>query len=352
MKLAIVSPFPPSVGGMSVLAQTLKQCLEKRNIEVIAINTHPEVTSLFSRNNFTIKAYQFFVFLLNIRRIVTTDLVLIISSSGIYFYVKALPVLLVGKILNRPVILYFVGGGAIDNLKKDNSYLAKCLKIFDCILVPTPTFEKAFSRAHIPYVLFPHIVQIEKFSSTKKPMTAPVLLAAKNLAEYSGIETLIRAYAEIKKTYPDAHLIIAGDGPKKATLQQMVHRLNLSNVEFLGSINHDRMPALFESATLFVHGTRYESFGIVLVEALASGTPIVSTNAGGIPDIIEDGINGYLFNYNDHISMAKSLKILIENKTIYRMFVDNGLISAKLYSGQNLTPKLIDILTRCSNKNK
>lgn len=346
LNLAIVSPFPPPFGGMSVLAQTLKRCLEAQSVEIIPINTHAA-----SKLNYNYKkTYEAIAYLLSLRKIVHADIILVISSSGAFFYAKALPALIAGKILGKPVILDFVGGAFIDKLNASNSFLVKCLKKYDCILVPTPTFEKVFSAAQIPSALFPHIVDIERFSAKNKKAANPVLLAAKNLEDHSGIKSLIRAFAEIQKKFPEARFNIAGDGPNKASLQQLVQDLNLTGVEFLGNVDYDHMPALFDKATIFIHGTKYESFGIVLVEALASSTPVVSTNVGGIPDIIKDGVNGFLVAYNDHNSMAERVIRLIEDKNVYRRFVENGLLTASLYSGQNLAPKLVDILKSIASK--
>lgn len=348
-RLAIVSPFPPPFGGMSVLAQTMQRCLENRDIEIIQINTHPARGGLLLKNRFTKKAYETFIYLFSLRNVIKADFVLVISSSGNFFYIKALPALIAGKIFKKPVILDFVGGGIVDKLNNGNSLLGYCLKRFDSVVVPTPTFEKVFGAARVPCILFPHIVDIERFSNRKVKSSVPILFAAKNLVESSGIRTLILAYAEIKKKFPEAQFLIAGDGPERVNLQRLLLELNLTGVEFLGNVGYDEMPSLFERASIFVHGAKYESFGIVLVEALASGTPVVSTNVGGIPDIIKNGINGYLVEYEDYLSLAARIVKLIEDETVFNKFVENGFQTAASFSGENLAPKFIEILESFSS---
>lgn len=334
---------------MSVLAQTIQVSLEALGVGVIPIDTHPTPGRMRLPTEFIRKCFVGVKYFLGLSKALKADVIVVVSSSGSYLYAKALPALLLGKVFRRPVVLDFVGGGVVDKLNGKDTILMRCIRSFDCVLVPTRVFERVFLEARIPCQVFPHIVAVERFSPSKKKLTSPVLFAAKNLADESGFEMLLRAFAEIKKTHPEARFIIAGDGPKRPALLELVRELAVSGVEFLGSRSYEEMPALFESATILVHGPRYESFGLVLVEALASGTPVVSTNVGGIPDIINDGVNGFLVDYNDHLSMASRVRTLLDDREVYDRFVVNGLRSAEAYSGRSLCPELIRILTGCKD---
>jgi len=342
ISVGLVAPFPPPYGGMSVLASTIKSNLEKSNQSVKIINTNPFI-SLRIKNNKIVKILQLALYLFQLRKIVFCDIIVTISSSGSFFYVKALPALFIGKFFRKPVVLDFVGGGVIDILNDGNLKIVPWIKKFDLVLVPTAIFKNVFTKVGIESIVFPNMVDIERFNTIKKK-SAPIFLAAKSLDLYSNVSCLVKAFAEIKKHEPLAQFLIAGQGPEKNNLEKLINELNLSDVIFLGNKSYEEMPDVFSSATIFLHGTKHESFGIVLVEAMASATPVISTNVGGIPELIENGKNGILVDYDDHFSMASAAIELLRNKNKYQAIVENGLKTSEKYSGEKLTNRLITLL--------
>lgn len=352
VKIALVSPFPPPFGGMTVMAETLKKCLESNGQEVIAIDTNRSSRCMMSVPGAIRKGLELLNFLLDLRKAIHADAILIISSSGLFFYFKAVPALVAGRLYGKPVVLDFVGGAVLDKLRTGNRLLVRALRAFDKVIVPTSVFQAAFEQCGIPCEIIPPIVDVGRFSDHKVLMNSPVLLAAKNLESYSGIDVLIRAFAEVKRKYPEARFMIAGQGQQEAALRRLAETLNLREVEFLGNVEYEKMPALFEQTSLFVHGTKYESFGIVLVEALASGTPIVSTDSGGIPDIIQNGINGFLVAYGDHLAMANRICELFEKKETYVSFVRRGLEDSQQYSCLKLAGRLVAVIASAVRRRK
>ncbi len=343
-KLALVSPFPPPYGGMSVLAETLNKCLANHDIEVITVNTHPNIRKTIKPIILN-KLIQSIIFYLRLIKVIKADVIMIISSSDLYFHVKALPVLLLGKLLRKPVILDFVGGALEDKIKKNAFYWQKAFKAFDSVIVPTKTFQDLLINEGIQCVLIPHIVDISRFRVKATKPEKPVFLAIKHLSFYSGMDTLIQAFSEVKNKYHKATLYIAGEGSEKVALEKLVRELGLNgSVIFVGNVSYDRIPEIFEMASVFVHGTKYESFGIVLVEAFASGTPIVSTNIGGIPDLITDGENGFLVPFNDSQKTAEKMLQLIEDDLIYSNFKENGLKRSRAYSCDVIGPHFVKLI--------
>ena len=344
LRIALISPLTPSVGGMSVLAESLHKSLQQQKVEVVPINTNPAVKSIFSTGKYLSKIQQWFVFLFNLRRVANCKCAVVISSSGDYFYFKAISSLYICRLFKCKIIIDFVGGGLLHFPDKVKSRIFRKLMKFDHIIVPSTPFKDCFEKAGVPCTLFPHIVEVEKFSSEKGIITEPVFLSVKNLEEYSNIGSIIKAFALVKGQFPGARLLITGRGSQKKYLMNLVQEMNINNVEFLENLKNDEMPGVYARASVFLHATRIESFGIAIVEALASGTPVISTNVGGIPDIIKNEINGYLIDYNDHETMASRSIYLLYNKSIYDKFVQEGLKTAQLYSSAYLGPKLKTLL--------
>lgn len=346
MKIGLVSPFPPPHGGMTVLGGTLERCLRSLGHEVVPIKTNAASGVWRNAGSLLCKASEFLVFIGELRKVVHADVILVVSSSGNYFGFKALPALAVGKMLRKPVILDFVGGGLLERLERGDTRLVRPIQWFDGVIVPTSVFERAFRNAGVQCECIPHIVDIDRFSPAKGESHPLVLFAAKNLEDYSGVDMIIKAFGEVKKRFSEARVLIAGDGPQRDALERLVRDMNLSGVEFLGNVPYTAIPGHLSRASIFVHGTKFESFGIVLVEAMASGTPIVSTDSGGIPDIIEDGVNGFLVKHGDWKGMADRVCQITQDQALYDRLVSGGLEKSRQYSCAMVSEKLLRLMER------
>ena len=343
-RIAIVAPFPPPYGGMSVLAETLSRCLGRHGFRLVHIDTNRHLSGWLGRNRLLLLLCQTVAFYVRLLKIVRCDVVLFVASSGGSFFGKIVPAALLCRLFRKPVILDFVGGGIEDKLADNAALWKRCFACFHEVIVPTHVFRNLFSSYGIRSVVLPHIVDIERFHHGKRDGSRHVLLAAKNLATYSGIDSILLAYNEVRKKRTDIDLVIAGSGPERERLDRLVTELGLTGVTFVGNVGYADMPKLFADATIFVHGTQYESFGIVLVEAFASGTPVVSTNVGGIPEVVTDGVNGHLVPYGDYRAMAKKIEALLDSPAKYAAFRNQAVEEARKYSCAVLAPSYVELI--------
>jgi glycosyltransferase involved in cell wall biosynthesis len=135
--------------------------------------------------------------------------------------------------------------------------------------------------------------------------------------------TLLRAVALVVRDIPNFRLLIAGDGPCRAELQQLALHLELSShVEFLGGV-HD-VPGLLRQARVKVLSSISEGMSLTLLEAMASGLPIVATRVGGTPEVVQDGITGLLVPPRDPRLLASALLRLFRDKELVRQFGHEG----------------------------
>lgn len=146
-------------------------------------------------------------------------------------------------------------------------------------------------------------VDTTQFFPTKKPINKPVILCTSRLAERKGVEYLIRAMPLV----PRAKLQLVGAGKLESTLKQLVRKLHLSpRVKFLGIVPHDQLPPIYRQAKLFVLPSLSESQSNSLLEAVASGLPVVATNVGGNPELIGDQ-NGILVPPENSQALAEAI---------------------------------------------
>ena len=153
-----------------------------------------------------------------------------------------------------------------------------------------------------------------------------ILLSIGRLAPWKGFDTLIGLIPKFLERFPDIKLIIVGAGPEKENLKFKIKNLKLSeNVIMVGAVPHQETGLYFRAADLFVLNTGYEGLSHVLLEALSMKLPAVVSNIGGNPEVIEDGVNGYLFEYNDKEEIIKKVNQLLDSPEKQKQFVEAGL---------------------------
>jgi N-acetyl-alpha-D-glucosaminyl L-malate synthase BshA len=158
-----------------------------------------------------------------------------------------------------------------------------------------------------------------------------LILSVGRLIGLKGTKYLIIAMKEVIRKFPTAKLLIVGDGPEKEKLEKLANELNLEdNVIFTGHIKNLDLPKYYSFADVFVTPSitidgQAEGLGVVLLEAMACGTPVIGSNMGGIPDIIKDGYNGFLVPEKSPKDLADKIIELLSNKKMAEEFSVNGL---------------------------
>jgi L-malate glycosyltransferase len=146
--------------------------------------------------------------------------------------------------------------------------------------------------------------------------TIPTLLHVSNFRPVKRVLDCIRILNEVRKVIP-AHLLMAGDGPDRAPAEMLAHELGLADsVEFLGKQDH--IERLIPQANVLVLPSEMESFGLVALEAMACGVPPVATRTGGVPELITDGIDGFLEPVGDIQAQAARVISLLTDQALYR----------------------------------
>lgn len=160
----------------------------------------------------------------------------------------------------------------------------------------------------------------KNFESSEK---TKIILSVAELHERKGLEYLIKALPEILEEEKNCKLVIAGEGPERNRLENIAKQENVDKyVIFLG-FKKD-IPHLMKASDIFVLPSRKEAFGLVLLEAMAARLPIVATNVGGIPEIIEHEKNGILVEPENHEKLSVAILKYFNDKEIINNYTDSG----------------------------
>jgi L-malate glycosyltransferase len=193
-----------------------------------------------------------------------------------------------------------------------------------------------------------------KFFNVEKDEVPNRLLFVGGIEERKGLDVLIRAVARIKKTVPDIELHIVG-GVRKIVyyekLRGLIKSLDMDqNIEFLGSLPEKKLSVEYREAAVFVLPSREESQGIVILEAMATGTPVVATRVGGIPDMIQDGTNGRLVDCGDDKQLTDVIVSLLMENDQRKKLGDAGKQSALRYLPEKIARQHLDVYNRILNQ--
>jgi len=142
--------------------------------------------------------------------------------------------------------------------------------------------------------------------------SSPVLATVGRLTSEKGHEDLVAAMGALARTHPAAVLLVAGDGPRRTSLEEQARALGLARrVRFLG-LRAD-VPDILAAADVFLLASRYESFGLAILEAMAAGLPVIAARVGGIPFVVEDGKTGFLVDARRPEDIADRVRALAED---------------------------------------
>jgi len=143
---------------------------------------------------------------------------------------------------------------------------------------------------------------------------------------------------------PGAQVLLVGDGPERPALEREAERIGVGDrLRFEGFVAHDRLPAVLAYADLLVLPSIYEELGTVLLEAMQAALPIVASRTGGIPDVIEDGVNGLLVSPGDPEALARAIDRLLAERDLARRLSEEAQERAKDYDWEVLAERVLRV---------
>jgi 1,2-diacylglycerol 3-alpha-glucosyltransferase len=170
-----------------------------------------------------------------------------------------------------------------------------------------------------------------------------VLISVGRLAKEKNWERLLQAASRVMQDYPNVVLAILGDGPHLKDLDRLTRDLGISEqVEFVGKVPFERVPVYLKAADLFCFSSLTETQGLVTVEAMAAGLPVVAVEATGTQDVIEDGENG-LLTPDDSLALAQAISSVLEHPELKSRLGKASLSTARKYGITTQAKKMVAV---------
>jgi glycosyltransferase involved in cell wall biosynthesis len=229
-------------------------------------------------------------------------------------------------------------------------FMRKCQHI----VIPSESMKEILIRDYGlqgPYTVIPTGIDLEPYQSadgkklrvSKNWQDDKVMISTGRLAPEKNWDTLLRAAAKVYQEHPDLRVVIIGYGPDEETLQNLAAELGISErVTFTGKLPFSEVTAYLKAADLFGFASVTETQGLVTMEAMAAGLPVVAVDASGTRDIVDDGEQGFLVE-NDAGALAASIKQLIGSPEKMRRFSMGALEKANAFDVKNLVKDLVNV---------
>lgn len=247
-------------------------------------------------------------------RVPRYDVLHIFSASYSSFVLAPTPAILVARLYGKRTMLNYRSGEAEDHLRQWRRTALPTIRLVDQIVVPSGYLVDVFGRFGFRARSIFNIVETTAFRFRERKPLRPVFFSNRNFEPLYNVACTLRAFGLVQKRFPEARLTLAGDGSQRVSLEALAHELNLRNVEFIGRVQPERMPELYDGADIYLNSPDIDNMPGSIIEAFAAGLPVVTTNAGGIPYIVTHEETGLMVERDDHAAMAREALRLLETE--------------------------------------
>jgi L-malate glycosyltransferase len=328
LRVAIVAPTLRILGGHSVQAQCLLEGWKHDDdVEAWLVPINPEpvgpAARLLSIKYVRTALTQLLYWPQLVRELRRADVVHVFSASYASFLLAPLPAILVAKVLGRPVLLNYHSGEAADHLRRSRIArvsIAKC----EATVVPSDYLVGVFSRLGLTANAVPNVVDLKRFVYRRRDPVGPRILSVRNFERLYNVACTLRAFQLVQKRWPNASLTLVGNGSQEPMLRTLAKELALEHVTFAGRIHPNQMPDYYASHDIYLQSPDIDNMPISVLEAYASGLPVVSTETGGVPAILTHGQHGLLAAADDHAALAKRVLLLLEQPGVACELAENA----------------------------
>ncbi len=272
----------------------------------------------------------------------------VMANSGWAWHFFAAPAIWIGKLRHVPMVVNYRGGNAEEFFSRSFFWIRPTMRLVDRLIVPSGFLQQIFDRFGLAAEVVPNVIDLERFApnSAKKTPHAngPHIIVTRNLEPIYDIGTALRALSIVRNTWPDVRMTIAGSGPERNALVELTQELGLTNnVTFTGRLDNEHIALVYQQADVFVNPSLVDNMPISILEALASGTPVVTTDVGGIPFLVEHDRTAMLVPPRDASAMAAALLDLLSNQARADRLASAGRAYVHRYNWESVRGRLFDV---------
>jgi glycosyltransferase involved in cell wall biosynthesis len=350
LNVAIVAPSMGILGGQAVQASRLLRSWDgDADVQawLVPINPAPPRALTFALKVKYLRTIvtQLIYWPLLLRELRRADAVHVFSASYFSFLLAPLPAVIVAKLYGKPVVMNYRSGEAPDHLKR-SGVARRTLRGVDANAVPSRFLHDVFASFGIPSEIIPNIVDVERFRFRAREPLRPRILSTRNFEPLYNLPCTLRAFRMIQDRYPDATLTLVGAGSMDGALRGLVEELRLRHVTFAGRVPPEEIWRYYADADIYLQTPDIDNMPSSVLEAFASGCPVVSTNAGGVPAILTDGVHGLLVPCGNADAAADAVVRLLDDPALARRVADAAVDTCAKYQWSSVRARWVALYRR------
>jgi len=266
----------------------------------------------------------------------------IFSASYWSFLVAPLPAWLVARLRGKKTVIHYHSGEARDHLVRFRS-VRPVLEDSDRLVVPSGYLAHVFHEFGLEAQVVPNIVDLAQFSFREHKPVRPRLVCTRGFHPYYCLDVVVRVFAEIQQSYREATLDLVGKGPLESQIRNLVQELKLSGVNFAGAVPHREIARFYDAADIFINASRLDNMPVSILEAFASGTPVVTTAPDGMSYLVEHERTGLLSPPGDAEALAKNVMRLLSNPELAARLALNAHEEMQRYAWETVRQQWLEL---------
>jgi len=348
MRIALIGPLPPPAGGMANQTLQLAGLLrgEGLAVETVAVNRayRPRWAGRVRGLRAVARLLPYVAALW--RAAGRVQLFHIMANSGWSWHLFSVPAIWIARLRGVAVVVNYRGGEAGPFLQSARAAVAFSMRRTQALVVPSGFLQAVFGHYGLAAQVVPNIVNLERFSGAVRAVRqdGPHLLVARYLEPIYDNATAIRAYALVRAAHPRATLTIAGSGMLRNELALLAAELGVADgLTFTGQVDNSAMAALYRQADIVLNCSLVDNMPNSVLEALASGAAVVSTNVGGVPYLVEHGRTALLVEPRAPRQMADAVLRLAAHPGLRDSLRAAGLALVQQFSWTQVRPQLLQV---------
>ena len=277
------------------------------------------------------------------------DVVHTFAAGFTSFVLAPTPAVWIARRRGARSIVHYHDGRAPDHLARWPSAIG-VLKQADVVVTPTRYLADLFAEFGIEAEAIFNSLETEGFRYRERTNPRPTFYHNRGHEPVYDVPTTLRAFARIQQRCPEAVLRLSHDGPLRPALERQAAELGLRNVDFLGKVSLERNAKLYDQADVYLMSPRQDNMPLSVLESFASGLPVVSTEAGGVPCLIEDGVTGLLAPVGDDAALATAACRVLEEPGLAARLGRAGRREAEKYSWAAVGAQWIGLYERLGRR--
>lgn len=263
-------------------------------------------------------------------RIPRHDAIHVFTAAYWGFLLWTTPAILLARLFGKPVIVNYRDGQCEDHLRRWPG-ARWTLSLATRLVTPSGFLCDVAARFGIRGQVIFNLIDLGRFRFRDRQPLRPIFLSNRGLEPLYNIPCILRAFAIVQRRFAEAQLIVANDGPLRRELEALAGELGLRNVEWRGQIQPAAIAALYDEADVYWNAPNIDNMPGSLLEAMACGIPIVSTDSGGIPYIVTHEKTALLSAAGDHEALAAAALRLFDEPGLTARLAGEGREEVKRY---------------------